>query len=178
MTVRTPSALLISRAQIRRLQTLWHRWTRRLKLQAEQSRELRHYYVELLSAGRAQETKQLTRGDASRVIARLERLARATEPKQNRAAGTAGRRGFPEQRRVRPNAAAWRALWACAAALGMDGTRLEHFVRSHYASVGLHGLGDLHTMADLNRVLWGLKAMLRRGPRTKRHPRATQRQAA
>ena len=31
--------------------------------------------------------------------------------------------------------------------------------QKHYAGVGLHGLSDIHTMADLNRVLWGLKAM-------------------
>ena len=52
-----------------------------------------------------------------------------------------------------------------AKALGMSRQRLEEFIRSHYAGVGLRSLTDLRTMADLNRVLWGLKAILRRRPR-------------
>ena len=155
----------ISPAQLRRLQTLWHLWTRKLKLRSEADRRLRHYYVSVLSGGRAAETKGLTRADAARVIAGLERLSAGATPEELRAAGTAGRRGFPQRRRVRPNAAAWRTLWAVAKALGMSRQRLEEFIRSHYAGVGLRSLADLRTMADLNRVLWGLKAILRRRPR-------------
>jgi len=163
---------------LRRLQTLWHRWTDKLKLPAKQDRTLRHYYVERFSGGRAHETKQLTRGDAERVIRRLARLVRAAALKRNLAAGTAGRRGYPEQRRVRPDDAAWRALWACAAALGMNRARLDQFICSHYATVGLHGVREIRTMADLNRVLWGLKAMLRRGPTPKLAPRPAEKRAA
>jgi hypothetical protein len=141
---------------------LWHRWTGSLRLSPEPGRTLRHYYVELFSSGRARETRQLTRADAARVIAWLERLADNREATRNAASGTAGRRGFPERRRISPNPAAWRALWGVAAALGMDRRSVEEFIRRHYANVGLHGLGDLRTMADLNRVLWGLKAILRR----------------
>ena len=43
-----------------------------------------------------------------------------------------------------------------------DHADLDKFVQKRYAGVGLRGLSDLHTMADLNRVLWGLKAILRR----------------
>jgi hypothetical protein len=43
----------------------------------------------------------------------------------------------------------------------MERTDLERFIRRHYAGVGLWSLADLHTMADLNRVLWGLKAVAR-----------------
>ncbi len=56
----------ISPAQLRRLQTLWHLWTRTLKLRPEADRRLRHYYVHVLSGGRAAETKGLTRADAAR----------------------------------------------------------------------------------------------------------------
>ena len=154
----------ITPAQLRRLQTLWHLWTRKLKLRPEAERRLRHYYVHVLSSGRAAETKGLTRADAARVLAQLERLAVGATPEELRAAGTAGRHGFPQRRRVRPTAASWRALWAAARALGMNRQRLEEFIRSHYAGVGLRSLADLRTMADLNRVLWGLKAILRRGP--------------
>jgi len=168
----------ISPAQLRRLQALWRRWSSSLALSREADRRLRHYYVQLLSGGRAEETKELTRTDAARVSAWLERLSRRREPKENRAAGTAGRRGFPERRWVRPGPAAWRALWAVARALGMNRQRIDHFIRSHYAGIGLRGIGDLQTMADLNRVLWGLKAMLRRGPRGTRAARGTEKRAA
>jgi hypothetical protein len=49
-----------------------------------------------------------------------------------------------------------------AKALGMERLALERFIRRHYAGVGLRSLADLRTMADLNRVLWGLKAVARR----------------
>ena len=162
-------------AQLRRLQALWHEWTSALELPPDRDRTLRHYYVERFTGGRAAETKELDIEGAARVIAWLEKLVRRSTPRHRRAAGTAGRRSYPEQRRVHPNGAAWGALWSTARGLGMDRDRLERFINTHYSGVGLHGLDDLHTMADLNRVLWGLKAMLRRGPRTKP---AAKRQAA
>jgi hypothetical protein len=170
--------LPISKAQLRRLQALWQRWTASLQLAPESDRRLRHYYVELFSGGRASETKQLTRADAGRVIAQLERLAGPSRAALNRAAGTAGRRGFPQWRRIRANSAAWRALWGVAAALGMNDRRLDEFIRRHYARLGLYGLRDLQTMADLNRVLWGLKAMLRRRAGAKRRPSHDEKKAA
>ena len=154
-------------AQLRRLQALWREWTSTLALPPGRDRALRHYYVERFTGGRAAETKELDVEGAAEVMAWLEKLARPSTPRRRRAAGTAGRHGYPEQRRVSPNAAAWGALWSTARGLGMDRDRLERFIASHYSGVGLHGLDDLHTMADLNRVLWGLKAMLRRGPRPK-----------
>lgn len=155
----------ITPSQLRRLQTLWHLWAGKLKLRPEADRRLRHYYVHLLSGGAAAETKELARADAARVIGWLERLAQRPTRQELQAAGTAGRHGFPQCRTVRPNAAAWRALWAVTRALGMNRQQLEEFIRGHYARVGLHGIADLRRMADLNRVLWGLKAILRRGPR-------------
>lgn len=163
----TQLAFPIAPAQLRRLQALWHQWTAALRLPSDRDRALRHYYVECFTGGRATETKQLDVEGAGQVIGWLEKLVQRTTPRRRRAAGTAGRRGYPEQRRVGPNAAAWGTLWSTARGLGMDRDRLERFIATHYSGVGLHGLDDLHTMADLNRVLWGLKAMLRRGARTK-----------
>ncbi len=157
--------------QLRRLQALWRRWTARLRLSRQADRALRHYYVELFSEGRAPVTQALAQPDAAQVIQWLARLVRAAETEINRAAGTAGHSGYPRRGRISPNAAAWRALWGCAAALGMDRSSLESFILRHYAGVGLRGLADLRSMADLNRVLWGLKAIARRGPRRKRAPR-------
>jgi hypothetical protein len=155
---------LLSRNQLRRLHGLWHRWTGRLRLSREADRDLRHYYIERFTAGRIRETRELTEADAAGVIEWLAKLVHRAEARVDQAAGTAGRHGYPERARVAPNAAAWSALWGCASALGMTRAELENFIRNHFAGAGLHGLDDLHTMADLNRVLWGLKAMLRRRP--------------
>ena len=127
---------------------------------------------------RSKTTKELSSLDAARVMDRLERLVEPHSAIEDEAAGTAGRHGFPERRRVPPTAEAWRALWACAGELGMSRGELELFIRKHYVSKGLRGLADIHSMADLNRVLWGLKAMLRRGPRPKRAMRAADQKAA
>ena len=148
--------------QLRRLHGLWQRWAGRLALSREADRELRHYYIQCFTNGRAHETRELTESDAACVIDWLAKLTRQAEARLNQAAGTAGRHGFPERARFAPNVAAWRALWNCAAALGMKEPDLEKFVRKHYTGVGVQSLRDIHTMADLNRVLWGLKAILRR----------------
>ena len=148
--------------QLRRLHALWRRWTGKLGLQREADRQLRHYYIQILTQGRASETLGLGETDAAHVIQWLSNLVRRAEFPQHEAAGTAGRRGYPEQRQVQPNSTAWGALWSCAKTLGMERSDLERFIRRHYAHAGLQGLADLRTMADLNRVLWGLKAMARR----------------
>jgi len=155
-------ATAITSSQLRRLLSLWREWTRPLRLGREQDRALRHYYVELFSGGRARATKDLSREEAQRVIAALARQVRAAESRVHWAAGTAGRQGFPEWRRLPPSASAWRSLWGTARALGMSREQLNAFIRARYAKFGLSGTGDLRTMANLNRVLWGLKAMLRR----------------
>lgn len=162
----------ISPVQLRRLHALWREWTAKLQLTANQNQNLRHYYVTLFSHGRAATSKSLTRSDAASVIEWLERLTSAAAPLQREAAGTAGRHGFPERRRIPPNASAWGALWACVNELGWDRAVLENFIRAHYGSAGLFGLNDLRSMADLNRVLWGVKAVLRRRPKSRKHRRA------
>lgn len=149
--------------QLRRLHALWRRWVGSVGLSAEADRRLRHYYIGRFTNERCSETRLLREAEAAEVIRWLARLVRHAEARQNYAAGTAGRKNYPEQRSVPPNPAAWRALWRCAAELGMQRAELEAFIRRHYAGVGLRSLADLRSMADLNRVLWGLKAMLRHG---------------
>jgi len=162
----------ITPAQTRRLHAAWRDWTRKLRLAPEADGRLRHYYVRLFSGGPA-EAWELSSAQATRVINWLERLSGRAAALENHAAGTAGRRGFPERRWVRPHPAAWRALWAAAEALGMDRERLERFMAGHFAGIGLRDFRDIRTMADLNRVLWALKAMRRR-----RHAAGTQKRAA
>lgn len=148
--------------QLRRLQALWRRWGGSLGLLPEADRQLRHYYIQRITRGRANETLELGENDADQVIRWLRDRVRHAHDAQDYAAGTAGRRGYPEYPDVRPGVAAWSALWACAKTLGMERTDVERFIRRHYAGVGLRTLADLRTMADLNRVLWGLKSVSRR----------------
>ncbi len=155
----------IRATQLRRLHQLWREWAGRLRLNAARDRALRHYYVELFSGRRACETTALTRADAERVLQWLKRLVATRRERTNWAAGTAGRRGYPEWQRLAPTPAAWRALWGTARALGMNRQRLDAFIARRYAARGLRSADDLRTMADVNRVLWGLKAMLRRRAR-------------
>ena len=168
MAIQLALPVPISRAQLRRLQALWRRWAGSLQLARGADRELRHYYVERFTQGRAKTTTDLTSLDAARVIAWLEQLTGISPPEYDWAAGTAGRHGYPEWRGVPPTGAAWRALWACVRELNMDRAQLDFFIRQHYSSKNLRGFADIRTMADLNRVLWGLKAMLRRGPGPRR----------
>ena len=163
--------------QLRRLHALWCQWTGSLGLLPAADRQLRHYYIGSITRGRAGQTRELTEFDAAQVIQWLTKRVRESDAAKHYAAGTAGRRGYPEQRAVPPSSAAWRALWGCAAALGMKRSDLDSFIRRHYAGAGLHGLADLHTMADLNRVLWGLKAIVRRGREPRRFAHAEKRAA-
>lgn len=156
---------LMTPAQLRRLQMLWHRWMGRRRLPEARDRELRHAYIEIVTRGRVRETKELTGADATLVIRRLERATRRRGAVAfDYVAGTAGRHGYDEHREVSPPPAAWRSLDQAAAALGMAPARLDHFIAAHYAGVGLRRRQDIRTLADLNRVLWGLKALLRRRP--------------
>lgn len=148
--------------QLRRLQALWRHWGGSLGLLPEADQQLRHYYIQLITRGRANKTLELDEADADQVIQWLRDRVRHAEAAQNYAAGTAGRRGYPEYPQVQPGVAAWSALWASAKALGLERADLERFIRRHYAGVGLRSLADLRTMADLNRVLWGLRAVARR----------------
>ena len=170
------STELIRPKQLRRLHALWRRWAGKLKLSPTSDQALRHYYVWLFAQGRADETLELTASDAEEVNRCLARLVRWADARTAYAAGTAGRHGYREWQLIPPNESSWSALWSCAAALGMQRADLDQFIRRHYASAGLQGVADLRTMADLNRVLWGLKAMVRRG--TRNAPAAHKRAAA
>jgi hypothetical protein len=153
--------------QLRRLHALWRRWAGKLALSQDEERQLRHYYIWLTTGYQCADTRSLTEAQAARVIEWLAQRVRRRETRRDYIAGTAGRHGFPEQRQVGPTDAAWRALWGCATALGMNGTNLDDFILRHYAGIGLHGIADLRSMADLNRVLWGLKSALRRRKKTR-----------
>ena len=163
----------LTRAQLRRLQTLWHRWMAPLKLDHERDQQLRHAYVEILTRGRAHTTTELSRMDAAYVIRRLERVAgRRRYPSRALAyvAGTAGREGYDAHPEILATLTDFRLLDSHAAQLGMTRVQFDHFIAAHYGRLGLHRRRDIRALADLNRVLWGLKALLRR--RAERRPKA------
>lgn len=161
----------ITPQQLRRLQTLWHRWMAPLELDRERDRRLRHAYIEIVTRGRARATRALSEADADLVIRRLARVV-GGRVYRSRAlayvAGTAGRHEFAAHAEVRATPEALCLLDRHAARLGMTPARLDHFIAAHYGQLGLRRRSDLGTMADLNRVLWGLKALWRRRLRVRR----------
>jgi hypothetical protein len=164
--------------QRRRLQLLWRRWMKGLATTRERDRALRHAYIEIVTRGRARETNQLTAADAALAIRRLVRATR--RPRRtayNYILGTAGRRGFGEYPEVRVTPPALGLLERTAGLAGLSPASLDRFIARHYAGVGLRRRSDIHTMADLNRVLWGLRGMLRRRGVAKLRER-TQKRAA
>ena len=163
----------LTRAQLKRLQTLWHRWMAPLKLDHEQDQQLRHAYIEILTRRRTRTTNEWSRMDAAYVIRRLERVAgRRRYPSRALAyvAGTAGREGYDAHPEILATPADFRLLDFHAAQLGMTRVQFDHFIAAHYGRLGLHRRSDIRALADLNRVLWGLKALLRR--RAERRPKA------
>lgn len=160
----------ITPQQLRRLQTLWHRWMASLELDRRRDQKLRHVYIEILTQGRAGRTLELSEDDADLVIRRLRRAVGGRRRAYgNRrlahVAGTAGRQGFASHPEIEATLPALRLLESHARALGMTPERLDRFIAARYARLGLRGRGDLRTMADVNRVLWGLKALRRRQER-------------
>jgi len=159
-------------AQRRRLQLLWRRWMDGFRRTRERDRNLRHAYVEIVTRGRARQTNELTAADAALLIRRLRRATRrGRAPAYNYVLGTAGRRGFEGLPEVPLGPPGPRLLNGYATALGMSPAALDHFIQTHYAAVGLTRRTDLRTVTDLNRVLWGLKALLRRRLRATTRPR-------
>ena len=81
--------------QLRYLQALWCRWGGSLGLLPEADRQLRHYYIQIITKGRVGETRDLDGTDADAVIQWLRERVRHGEAAQNYAAGTAMLPGAP-----------------------------------------------------------------------------------
>jgi len=155
----------ITAGQLVCLQTLWSRRMRAAGVadQAE-ARQLRHAFIRELTAGRAAETKELTLADARRVIEVLKGGARIPDGDTAHAAGTHGRRGRQAPgAEVMVGAQQIELLQGYAGLLGWSRERLDGFI-----SRQLRGR-QLRTMADANRVLWGLKRMVRQPPFVRRN---------
>jgi len=136
-------------------------WRQRVGLGNEDSRELRHAYVQAVTEGRASETRQLSQADARRVIDQLlsdQRASRRIGDHQTaHAAGTHGRRDASQDLEVMIGPPQIALLQDLRRALGWDQLRLNGFIERQL------GVGrQMKTMRQFNKVVWGMKAQLRR----------------
>lgn len=134
-------------------------------LDRDESRALRHQYIGELTAGRAAGAAELSFADAKRVIQRLISdqggAAAIADAGAGHAAGTHGRRGHHDGRQQAMIGAPQTALLATLLGrLGWDRGRLDAFIERQL------GTGRrMRTMADFNRVVWGLKSLIRQADR-------------
>ena len=150
----------LSPRQLTCIQALWAQRMRGAGIAgADECRELRHAYLREVTAGRATSTKELTFADAKRVIERLLRDAggQIKDSAGARAAGTHGRRGADRRVSMLATKGQIDLLVSYASRLGWNDERLDAFIERQ---LGAHR--QVRTVADINKVLWGLKSMVRR----------------
>ena len=152
----------ISARQLVCLQAMWAARMRARGITANDSRELRHEYIASATDGRARETKELSFADANRVLRLLfaEQRGQAmtiADGAAARAAGTHGRKAHYDASGVMLAGDQQFALLATLRhAIGWDQARLDLFVARQL------GGRAIRTMADANKVIWGIKSMMRR----------------
>jgi len=156
-------AVAITKLQVVRLQTLWGLLCRRTAIQNDRAARLA--WVSGLVGRAVASFNELSPSEAERAIGALEaqlpsELVTHARPRRRRAheLGTAGRRGLQNGSIALPDAKGWARLSSAIAALGWTRERLDAFLRS--PSSPTHGRA-IRTLADLNRVHWALKSMLK-----------------
>lgn len=148
--------------QLAYIQSLWARRMRTAGIAGgDEARELRHTYIREVTSGRAAATNELTFADAMRVIRSLidDQAGRPTIADRERAqaAGTHGRRGSRSRQLVMASPEHVNLLIGYAYRLGWTRERLDAFIGRQL------GAGRrVQTVGDCNKVLWGLKSMVRR----------------
>lgn len=155
-----PKAL--SQRQLACIQSLWARRMRTAAIAGgEEARELRHAYIREVTSGRAAATNELSFADAMRVIRSLidDQAGRRTIADRERAqaAGTHGRRGSSSRQIAIASPEQVNLLIGHADRLGWTRERLDAFIARQLGSGR-----RVRTVGDCNKVLWGLKSMLRR----------------
>ena len=155
----------ISPAQLRRLQTLWGLFCRQAQLDAG-DRAARLEWVGK-QIGRAIESfRDLTASEANSAIDTIQNLLPSemvvkTRPRRRlaHAYGTAGRRGQTTNEIALVDHATLELLNGLLAQVGWTKDHLDSFLRSKRSPVRS---GAIRTLAEANRVIWVLKAMVRR----------------
>jgi hypothetical protein len=161
-------AILLSGKQMKRLQTLWGLFARQSNLDGK-DREARLGWVAGTIGRQVASFKELTAAEAATAIEAVQKhlppellLARKRARPSRRTAqayGTAGRKGRRDTEVRMADAETWRLLEVLLAKLRWTRERLDAFLRSSKSPVRS---GMIRTLGEANRVVWILKAMLRR----------------
>ena len=167
----------ISKAQLRRLQTLWGMHARHELISNARKERLEWANAELRTRENSRLSlissfKELTGSEASTLISALQlqlgikesRLARSPRRRldrdQARAAGTEGRRGSRKSVTV-ATAEDLALIDEQLQLMGWDRARLDAFLRSPSSPLRGRSNPQLRTVADVNKVLWPLKRIAR-----------------
>jgi hypothetical protein len=162
------TTVAITKLQVVRLQTLWGLLCRRTSIQNDRAARLA--WVSGVIGRAVASFKELSPPEAERAMGALEaqlpaELVTHARPRRRRAheLGTAGRRGCQNGSIALPDAKGWARLSSAIAALGWTREKLDAFLRS--PSSPTRGRA-IRTLADLNRVHWALKSMLKNSAET------------
>jgi hypothetical protein len=166
----------ITKAQLKRLQTLWGQYARHELIDNTREERLRWANGELLRITSPRfkigSFNELTAAEASRLINTLQSVmgiketspaaatrryrSRIKDRDQARAAGTEGRRGKRDKLTIAA-AEDVEMIDRQLAEMGWDRARLDALLASPSSPLGRHSNPQIRTLADVNRVLWALR---------------------
>jgi hypothetical protein len=162
----------ISRAQLRALQALWAAYARH-SLDAAGDADPRAARLAWASAQIGRELASFSELRSVEAIGLIDTLKAAlgqrsttwSRPRSReaaRAAGTHGRKGFVVEVPMLAAPEDVARVHALRERLGISIEAFEEWLRSRSSPLGRFGDATLRTVADCNKVLWALKALLRR----------------
>jgi hypothetical protein len=162
----------ISRAQVRVLQSLWSAYARHsLDAGDGDPRAARLAWGSALVGRELASFRDLHADEAARLIELLKQaLGQEVKPhwrrprdrESARAAGRHGRKGVPIEIPVLAAPEDVARVHELRERVGMSLEGFEAWLRSRSSPLGRFGDATLRTVADCNKVLWALKALLRR----------------
>ena len=162
---------IISRAQLRALQSLWSAYARHsLDVGDGDPRAARLAWASAQIGRELASFSELRADEAIRLIDVLkEQLGqkshtwrRPRDRESARAAGRHGRKGVPIEIQVLAAAEDIARVHELRERVGMTAESFEAWLRSRSSPLGRFGDATLRTAADCNKVYWALKSMLRR----------------
>ncbi len=162
----------ISAAQLRALQSLWSAYTRH-SLDVSEGGDPRAARLAWASENLGRKVgsfSELNSAEAIRLIDALKQAvgqpsktwSRPRSREAARAAGTHGRKGFAVEVPMIAAAEDIGRVHALRERLGISIESFEEWLRGHRSPLSRFGDATLRTVADCNKVLWALKALLRR----------------
>ena len=155
----------LSSSQLRRLQTLWGLFCRQANLDAT-DRDARLSWASGTIGRQICSFKELSADEAITAIDAMQKHLPAELLTRKRPArhtahayGVAGRRGRTETEIRLVDAETLRLLDTLVGKLGWTREQFDGFLRGKSSPVRS---GSIHTLAEANRAIWSIKAMLRR----------------